>query len=1199
MTTQSRPHHHDTSFDTGADINPGLRQAAAADPHKSVWVGASAGTGKTKVLIDRLLRLMLPRPGQSADTASRPEKIVCLTFTKTAAAEMSNRIFEKLSAWAVMDDMDLRRDLFALTGADDDLMLREARRLFARVLDAPGGLKIMTIHSFCQSILKRFPVEAGLAPHFELMDEQSALEYLTSCLHDIIAESRAGRAPDLARAFSTLALYEDAAGMSALMSKMMSKRSLLADIFERHGDSAGSATHTITAMRKTFGLDPLPEGVTENVDDILSALVNPAPDAERDLRRALAALLQGSSDDRSAAALIEPWLAAPAHRVSLYPEYRLAFYTKDDGGKSKIRSRLATKSAEKFCADIVDIMTREAERIGRIDEKMRAVKLAEINAALLRLAAEVLERYARYKAETDRLDYEDLIIRTARLLDGRGMVEWVLFKMDEGIDHMLVDEAQDTSPQQWNIVRALADEFFSGQGRTDNKTRTLFVVGDEKQSIFSFQGADPAAFDRMQRYFGARAADIQEGWEILLQYSFRSTHTVLDLVDRVFAAPDVRRGVVADITRSVRHIAFRKGHAGLVELWPLVQTEQGSPEAPWRIPTDIDAGDDAAARLAGRIAKTVSGWIKNGEILPSQGRPIKPSDIMILVQTRSAIVELLMRALKAEGVPVAGVDRLKLKKEIAVMDLLAVAAFALQPRDDLTLATVLKSPLVGLNEDALFKLCHDRRATLWARVQSEYPAIADYLYRFIERSGYATPYEFFAGALYRPCPADAVSGRRALFSRLGIDIQDALDEFLNGTLHFEQTHTPSLQRFVDWFGRGEADVKREQEAAGLDQVRIMTVHASKGLQAPIVFLPDTVKIIHDHNKGRQRLLWPDTQDLAQPESVPLWSPRQEFDAAAYARRQSAAAAAQMEEYRRLLYVALTRAEDRLYICGYQGKRAPKPDCWYTLVSDAFPAEAEQIPCDDIRDAKSGAVLYARRLAHPQTVPAKTPVTSHAADVAADDAVRLPLPVWTAAVPDAEPVPPKPLAPARPDEEEPAVEGPLAAIDNKRFRRGIIVHHLLEWLPRLPAPHWQKHIAAYLARPSLDLTPALQQRFADELMQVLTHPDFAPIFAAGSAAEVPVTGVIESRKGGAPFVLSGQIDRLRVTETEVLIVDFKTNRPPPAEAADVAPVYLRQLAGYRAVLRQIYPAHNIKCALLWTDVPRLMPVADDLLDPYAP
>ncbi len=1154
----------------------GLKQAEASDPLRSVWVGASAGTGKTKVLIDRVLRLMLPRAGLPRESATLPGKVLCLTFTKTAAAEMSNRIYERLSGWSVKSDAELQKELQELIGVPPSAEIQEeARRLFARVLDTPGGLKIMTLHSFCQSVLKRFPIEAGLPPHFELMDEQSAIEYLTKCLHGIIDEARESPDSVLSQSFNQLALHLDSTAMSELMQQIMAKRSLLGEILKAHGDREGHAEKTIAAVYRDLRLD---EGITEEA--VLARAGRLIDTEESELKKALQALTQGGKGDKEAAACMQPWLEQKNRRAELFGFYCQAYFT----GKGEIFKKLATKAAVDIYPDILSVMQREAERLEMIRQELQSVRLAALNAALLTVGSAMVGHYARYKRYRDKLDFDDLIIKACELLAEENMVPWVLFKLDEGIDHILVDEAQDTSRNQWRVIEALSGEFFAGRGSRENTLRTLFVVGDEKQSIFSFQGADPAEFFRMQEFFGGRVNEVQDGWEIFLEYSFRSTRTVLEVVDSVFVNPQARRGVAE---REVLHRPFRTGQAGIVELWPLIKTAAKDKPQPWQLPVDIDGGDNAASRLAGKIADTIKGWIDKKEMLASRARPIRAGDVLILVQSRGAFVELLMRALKNRDVPVAGVDRMTLTEEIAVMDLLALAQFALLPKDDLTLASLLKSPLVGLTEEDVYRLCYRRGGTLWASIQQGNSPLAAWLHNWVVKAGSVTPYAFFAEALNTACFADPAGGRRAFYGRLGFDIQDALDEFLNSCLHYEQSHTPSLQKFIDWFSRGEAQIKREQDAGKADLVRIMTVHGAKGLQAPIVFLPDTVKKLHDHNKARAHLLWPEEET-----GVPLWSPRAEFGAPVYNARQAAARERQEEEYRRLLYVALTRAEDRLYVCGYHGVRSPKPDCWYNLVSGAFPAAAEKenfIVGGEILQDDGGEPLLLRRRAHPQEVAAEKEKLRKEKSAAA----RAPLPDWVSLTLKEEPSPPQPLAPSRPDDNEPAMKGPLAETGDWKFRRGIIVHQILEILPQLPAERWEKALAHYLARPRLDMPPEQQKSFAAEILAVLRHPDFAAIFGAGSRAEVPVVGFAGQK------ILSGQMDRILVTDSEVLVIDYKTNRPPPARAADVPVIYLKQMAAYRTVIHNIYPQHNVKCALLWTDGPLLMPLSENMLDPYAP
>lgn len=618
------------------------------------------------------------------------------------------------------------------------------------------------------------------------------------------------------------------------------------------------------------------------------------------------------------------------------------------------------------------------------------------------------------------------------------------------------------------------------------------------------------------------------------------------------------------------------GQAGLVELWPVAEKDEEEAAEPWTPPVEPAVSDDPRARLARTIARTIRGWLDRGEILESQGRPIRPGDVLVLVRRRNAFVDELVKALKTLAVPVAGSDRMKLTEQLAVMDLVALGHFLLLPEDDLTLATVLKGPLVGMDEDALFRLAHPRgNRSLWAelsRRRDEEQAFADAYRRLrglLAGVDFDAPYELYANLL------SSQGGRRAMVARLGTEAEDPIDEFLNLALAYERSEPPSLQGFLHWIESGQAEIKRDLEQ-GRDEVRIMTVHGAKGLQAPVVFLPDTTQVPTQTPK----LFWPED-----PEPLLLWPPRTSFDDEISERERVNARHAQMQEYRRLLYVAMTRASDRLYVTGWRGQREPSDQCWYNLIFDALAPLAE--PVDFDFDGEWGG--RGLRLSRPQEVEPPTP----SADVVT--AAPPPLPDYLTRPAAPEPEPPQPLTPSRPDEEEPPARSPLDGVGSghKRFRRGLLVHRLLQSLPALEPD--ARHAAAlrFLSQPGHGLDDGQIKEIATETMAVLEHEEFAPLFAPGSAAEVPIIGRIGRR------IVSGAVDRLAVGPDRVLIVDFKTNRPAPLVTEDIHPHYLKQMAAYRAVLSQIYPDREVRCALLWTDGPRLMPLSDEVLDLWVP
>ncbi len=1156
------------------------RQRMASDPMVSSWVGASAGSGKTKVLTDRMLRLLLPREDGQAGT--KPQKILALTFTKAGANEMALRLSRRLSEWAVMDEAALAHDMESnLFGRPPKpAELEAARKLFARVVDTPGGLNIMTIHSFCQSVLGRFPIEAGLPPNFKPLEEEDARELLDRARSDTLSHAGTKGAEPLREAVNHISTVMNEDQFVSLIKTIISERNQFEAVLKRTFGLDGLYTQ-LCAM---FGIQP---GLTE--EDYFARFYNEI-DEER-LRGACPALTEGGTRDKKKAADIQALLdAVPSAKFALYADYYKNFIS----AKGEIKDP-ASKGVLKKHPEIEAILLNEAERLLAYEEQRKAVQCATTTRGLFFLGQAILERYQREKSERGVLDFDDLILKTLSLLKGEikslnglKVTPWILYKLDEGLDHILVDEAQDTNPEQWEIIRTLSDDFFSGEGASE-ETRTLFVVGDKKQSIFSFQRAAPEKFDEMHRWFDRKIRE--SGGTFLpvdINTSFRSVRTVLDAVDTVFAKDT---GLIGDY---LDHIAQRAGQAGLVEIWPVYQTNSDNADdneedetskhkvdatLGWGIPDTLQESQSGSIQIASKIGDMIEKWLKDQTYLESYGRPIRPGDILVLVRARNAFVGQLVRALKTRKVPVSGIDRMVLGDQLVVQDLIAAAGFALLPEDDLTLACLLKSPLIGMTEEALYEIAQGRTLSLWESLKKNGDGLTiEWLETLLSRAGTIHPYEFFSRLVQEPCPANRTSGMQAVRIRLGDDALDPLDEFLNLSLIYENSHTAGLQGFVHWHEQGSSEIKRQMEEGG-GAVRIMTVHGAKGLQAPIVFLPDTVRTAASVKPDK--ILWPYKTGL----NVPLFVPSRE-SAPDSVRPAIATIERQMEEeYRRLLYVAMTRAEERLYIGGYSGKRAPsqtgKTAYWYDDIRSAM----ERHP--DITRENSGIVdkegqdIPILRLSSTATAP---PDKAGKAKAAAQQIQPAPLPPWSRRPAPSEPFPPKPLAPSRPSGPEPAAASPLAALQNFRFKRGNITHKLMQTLPDLPSAAQRVAAEKFLARAGFALPPALQKDIADEVMAILEDKNFGAIFGEGSMAEVPVTGL-----AGGNILVAGQIDRIHITDREILIVDFKTNRPPPQDVKDVPQIYLRQMKAYADMLREIYPAHKVRCALLWTDGARLMEI----------
>ena len=1129
-------------------------QRAAADPERSVWVSANACTGKTHVLVDRIARLLL--------AGTPPGRILCLTFTRAAAAEMANRLGKRLGSWAAMDDAGLAPALEDLMdGKAKAETLVRARRLFADILEVPDGLKIRTIHSFCESLLGRFPLEADVAPHFSVVAEPTAAKLRAEARDRLLAGALDDASGPLAGALAHLAALVDETAFASVIGELDTHRGRLGRLIEDHGGLNG----LLGAVRDALGV-----AADETTDSVITSACAAGAFDELGLHRTAAALEKGSKKDQERAAAIRAWLDSPDSREGIFVgAYDRLFLTAKDEAREP--TRLMTKAVRDAEPGIFEVLIEEQARIVAVHERLRAVTVAASTTALLTIGEALLAAYGVLKDERALLDYDDLIGAARRLLGDDGQAAWVHYKLDGGIDHILVDEAQDTSPEQWRIVAALAQEFFAGTGSRETR-RTVFAVGDEKQSIFSFQGADPDAFTAMHRHFEDRATAAGEGWRsVELAKSYRTTATVLDCVDRVFANEAAGAGVVA-AGGTLRHLSSRDGQAGLIELWPTVTPEAQTDTDPWDAPLDQVSAESPPALLARRIADHIAGWIKDREILESRGRPVRPGDIMILLRRRAPFAEEMVRCLKERRIPVAGADRMILTDQLAVMDLAALGHFALLPDDDLNLAVALKGPAFGFDDDALFKLAHGRQGSLWRALgerRSADPRFDDAWTRLtalLAKADFAPPFDFFAEALGRD------GERRRILGRLGPDAGDPLDEFLSLALDYERQHVPSLQGFLHWLAAGETQVKRDLEH-GLGEVRVMTVHGAKGLQSDIVFLPDTCTVPGPrHGAG---LLWG-----GEGEPFVLWPTHRKAETELCTNLGDLARQRGEMEYRRLLYVAMTRARDRIYVCGWENKRGRDTGCWYDLVGTAvretgievaLPFGATGWRRTDIQDAPPDGMEEAA----PETGEADPP------------------PAWTERAAPTEADPPRPLAPSRPGADEPTVRSPFGTDDGARFRRGRLIHRLLQSLPDVPRAARDAAARDFLARPTHDLEASAQAEITAEVLAVLDDARFADVFGPESLAEVPLVGVVGGR------AVSAQVDRLVVTDAAVTVIDYKTNHPPPADEDHVAAVYLAQMAAYRALLRDVYPDRPVRCLLLWTDGPSLMALSDHSLDDHAP
>jgi len=1095
------------------------QQRQAADPQKSVWVAASAGTGKTKVLSDRVLRLLL--------SGVNPSKILCLTYTKAAAVEMNSRVADRLSKWAVASDAELEKELFSLFGqtpgnsTEFSALKARARQLFATLLDVPGGIKIQTIHSFCQEILKRFPLEAGISPYFNVMDDRSAIEAINEVKAKLFQTAGANPDSKLAQAIDYLTFHVNESGFSDIINSIIINRGKIDRVIKKYGGIEGliSAIADKLAINDAFSEEQIVHNFFADMP-----LEN--------LRRLTSAGMEA----------LCPWTDGQNSGSVDYNSYAHLFLTSEN--KIRSPSKLAFLKKDPALKQIFD---DEANRCLDLFQKLKSLKIFLSTKAVLQIASRLLDGYNEFKQKHAQLDYNDMILLTRNLLENKEAARWVLFKLDGGIDNILIDEAQDTSPDQWAIIQSISDEFFAGLGSSEN-TRTVFAVGDRKQSIYSFQGADPDKFDEMRNHFDALTPDFKK---INLEVSFRSAPAILEAVNQLFKDNNVSKGV-ASSGETIHHRAFREGEGGEVEFWEMIEPDETKEKDDWHLPIEHISEISTSSQMAKMIASKIHSMVTSGEILKSKNRPLQYGDFLVLVRSRDSFCEELIRECKNLNINVSGIDRIHLMEQIAVQDMISLGKFLLLPEDDLSLAEVLKSPLFGLNDDDLFKLCYRRKNTLWNSLlsASEFSDIAEQIKQLFNCVDYMRPFELYNFILGK------MDGRKKYYQRMGAEAEDGLDEFINLSLSFESEHIPTLQNFIEWVLSDDVEIKREMESGKNNMVRLMTVHGSKGLQAPIVILPDTTRIPKcDREAG---VLW-DNDIFVYPTQAPDFNDYCE-------RLKEKQKTKMLEEYRRLMYVAVTRAEDRMIFCGFRKKTKAPETSWYGMFKNSFTKIASL-------DQKSNVWTYSNeQLLNIEKAPQKNkPLTDEK------------IPAFLLRPAEAEKPLSKPLSPSKPDDEPPAFSPLIINNDAILYKRGSLIHKLLQFLPDVPPKQHSDMINKFLQNKAPELSEEQRKKICKELSSLLQNPDFSTVFGPNSKAEVPIMGEVDGK------IISGQIDRLVIEKDQIIVVDFKTNRSPALTTDEVPDVYRSQLKAYKSLLQKIYPQKDIKTFILWTNNANMMQI----------
>ncbi|MDR1827989.1 MAG: UvrD-helicase domain-containing protein [Methylobacteriaceae bacterium] len=1170
-------------------------QRTASDPALSAWVAANAGAGKTKVLADRVVRLML--------AGTPPSRILCLTFTKAAAAEMSLRVIRILSDWVTLDDAELSRALEKLEGHPPDAdKLAEARRLFARAVETPGGLKIETLHAFCERILHMAPFEADVPAEFSVLEDETASELLAKATEIMLGEAVLDAGGPLSLA------YAHASEEAGTLDKL---KSVIAEALRRLPEltAAGGREVAVAAIFERFGISP-----DETIESIERAIMDDGL-STNEIRDLADQLRTGKTNDKERADALEQFLAAGTIKSKLEAMEKV-FFTGE--GEPRDDTRIVSKNMN---PQVKAVLLAERDRFGQLRDRLRALAACRRTDALLRLADRVYQLFTEAKVRMSALDFDDLIRKTLEVLE-RGDTAWILYKLDRGIDHILIDEAQDTSPEQWRILRRITEEFTAGSGAAGNRARTVFAVGDLKQSIYSFQGAEPREFEDNRKIWSRMAEEARQPFaNVTLNLSFRSTPTILETVDTVFSLSENYRGLgFDDAAVGTVHESARDTEPGLVELWPVtvagsgdtfdieegedqgIEDEEAGVQSPRAgenrgighdgvnagtfefqgfFDTDDENGpgggmvDEPPARpekllawerVAKRIAAAINSWMVHGDV---SGRRWKPGDILILVRKRNSAFEAVIRALKQRNIPVAGQDRLNIAAHIAVMDLISAGRAALLPEDDLTLAEALKSPLVGLDDADLERLAASRQpgVSLWRSLHSHAGGGDDAAMRAVmavrswqELAAHRGGFGFYSALL------GAGGARALLVARLGQEAADAIDAFVSFARSWEFSATPSLANFLAAFEQAEHTIKRDMEASR-NEVRVMTVHGAKGLEAPVVILLDGGMVF----SAKDALVDVHVPQMECP--VPVWSPSKHEDSALIGEFRFRMRNAQLDEHHRLLYVAITRPRDKLVIAPFAmaSRKNVAENSWAEMIGKGF---VHRRPEPETVDTPYGTITVCRDT---RVLPKQEP------RAAPEPLPDVPGWLYENLAEEREPVPP--LRPSRLGAAEFHEPGDSRESVVEARRRAHLIRVLLQRLPAVEADRRLHAAKAYLAVRAPALSEEEHKTLAEQALQVMARPDLAPVFAPVARTDTALSGIVEVHNGSFP--VSGRIDRMAVSPDCVWMVSFRPDPIPPEGRSGVGASRRVKLAMHVALLEKIYPGRTIRAFLLYTAGPTVI------------
>ncbi|HAG53398.1 MAG TPA: hypothetical protein DCL21_06400 [Alphaproteobacteria bacterium] len=1113
-------------------------QLQASHPESSVWVSASAGTGKTHVLTQRILRLLLNDP------FLKISEVLAITFTKAAAMEMQNRLIEKLAEWVKATDSDLLTELeFLLQRKANAKDLINARILLTKVIDDSVGLNISTVHSFCETLLRKFPLEAGIPSSFTLIEDRDARKLLKKAWFKAVKQ-QIDTNKDL---FSQVANLMGEHSLTDAVNTILNQKNRFYKMLYHYG----GINQFLVNLKEEFKIISFDEAA------LRSQILDFDIDTKNKLKDILdVALADGSATCMKLVDKLEKVLQKNGTQKDLTALYKDIYFTKD-----KPRAKVLTKKpAEKLSFDIEDFKMEEFDRINAILDSITNLQNYKISQVLCILADKMFKYYEKEKLDLSYLDFNDLIDYSEKLVNKTEIQDWIRYKLDSKIKHCLIDEAQDTDMQQWNILHGIIEEFYFGQGQHE-KPRTTFAVGDMKQSIYRFRGANPEVFDNIRQELDKKAAPIDHDFKVVgLHTSFRSTQAVLNFVDEVFNEPS-RKVALDGINESLHHQVYKYDQAGRVEIAPLLTKDDlviDEEVNDYEIPVGAQKTND---KLSLRQMNYLNVANKIKYLLDFENTP--PKDIIVLLRNRTGMPDLIEQLTKL-NIPHTGADEIYLSDSVIIDDLIAFAKFLCFENDDLSFLQILKSPAFNYSDDVLFKHFAEYKK------QRKIPTFYQYIRGIEEFNNVICKFDSFKQKANKVRVFDlyleiinSLELSEKLMADLGGSIpaqqnqvKDTIDEFLRQIEGFSEL---SLLSFLDWFKKYSAKIKKNTANAS-DAVRLMTIHGSKGLEANAIFLPDCGLDSVKDSLRKEKLLFK-KDELAKVDTAFIYKTRNtekptSLEEEILAKEEKLF----FEDDMRLLYVALTRARGEIYVSGVHDKGDLSEYSWYSILQKAMEYRIERQSLGYSKLEDGTLVFKTAKLLDSPANKAKEEKESE----------EIELPAWINQNAAKE----TGIMQERASYNITSAEyiEKLRERSQENYQYGNAVHKLLEELPKINADERELYLDEFLGNKQ---TLANPEQIKSKVLNILDK--YSQIFnLETSFAEVHIQGQSENKK------ITGIVDRITVLDDKVYVIDYKTGQ----KNSEYILKYKQQLALYAKVLKEVYQDKQVVPAILWFDLAEL-------------